>query len=138
MNDQKIAGKIHAYGCYALCLAEIGNRLVEITKEGTNTALNLAQVCLSYSTLLENGIITENLYVQNPEQLLAEIFPGHKWSVTKSDKNPGYGPVIATNNQHFVCCNDADEIIYNPLGEENNVVWRKLPIHSYRVVKLIK
>lgn len=138
MNDQKIAMKIANYGCYCLCLAEMGNRLIELTRGSSNVTLPLGQIALAYNMLLEKRIITENCYVQDPVALLQELFPGHKFSVAKETRNPGDGLVIATNNQHFVCVNDADEIVYNPLGEENNVIWQKLPIHSYRVVKLIK
>lgn len=136
--DQKVAGQIHKWGCYCLSLAEMGNRLVDIVKSNNNTRLPLAQIALSFDRLLEQGIITEMCYVNDPVRLLAELFPGHKFSVTKSTTNPGDGLVICTNSTHFLIVDAQDNIVYNPLGEENNAIWRKLPIHSYRVVKLLK
>lgn len=135
--DQEIAGRIYKYGCYCLCLAEIGNRLVGLTKSG-DTKLPLAQIALSYDRLVDSGIITENCYVNDPTRLLAELFPGHKFMVTKVDKNPGDGIIIATNSTHFTIVNDADEVIYDPLGEENTKLWLQRPIHSYRHISLLK
>lgn len=131
-NEQEIAGRIYRDGCYALCLCKMGAKLLEL--EGISP---LSQLALEYDFLVKSGIMMENCYINDAARFLQDIYPGRRFRVTKTTTNPGDGWVIATNSKHFVCVNDAGEIVYNPLGEVQNKEWYKLPVHSFRKIELV-
>lgn len=129
MKEQEIATSIGKSGCLALCYIKLAQIKLNIDDKSP-----LEMLVSYFNDLLDDGIIDEECYINNAENLIKELF-GIRVRVTKETENPKNGSVIAYNGKHFVIVDENDEIVWNSLS--NDRTWYNLPIKSYRVVKLV-
>lgn len=127
---QDVATMIGKFGCLALCYI----RLFQI-KAGCKDQISPLSLLVScYDELIQNGAITESLYVQDPVKLIYTIF-GRKVEITKSDKNTTGEWQIMNNGQHFVIGNNMGEIIWNSM--DNDTAWYKLGLKDWRIMRIL-
>lgn len=127
-HPQESALLIGKYSCLALCYIKI----IALIK-GLNVEPLLLLVT-HYDDLVKKGIMTEECFILDADKFISTIYPSVEARVSKSDTNSEQY-AICTNGQHFVIVDNKDNIIWNSL--DNDVAWKKLPIKSYRIVKIL-
>lgn len=127
---QDVATMMGKYSCLALCYI----RLFQI-KAGCKDQLSPLSLLVScYDELIQNGSITESMFVQDPAKLIYTIF-GKKVEITKSDNNTTGEWQIMNNGQHFVIGNPMGEIIWNSMN--NDTAWYKLGLKDWRIMRIL-
>lgn len=129
-HDQTIATQIGATGCLALSYIKLAQLL-----SGLDNYSPLQLLVSYYDELLQQGAMTDEMYILDPVKFIKTIFD-LKVGVCHSSTYPQSQPyAIAYNNIHFVVVDSSGDIVWNPLAN-NDVVWRRQPVKSYRVMEI--
>lgn len=130
-NDQTIATQIGATGCLALSYIKLAQLLTNVDNYSP-----LQLLVSHYDELLQQGAMTDQMYILDPVKFIKIIF-NMSVSIRHAAEYPDNLPyAIAYNNVHFVVYDKNDNIVWNPLAN-NDTVWRRHPIKSYRVMEII-
>lgn len=130
-HDQTIATQIGATGCLALSYIKLAQLLTNVDNYSP-----LQLLVSNYDELIQQGAMNDMMYILDPVKFIKIIF-NLNVSIRHSTEYPDNLPYCcAYNGQHFVVYSKSGDIVWNPLAN-NDMVWRRLPIKSYRVMEIV-
>lgn len=131
MRAQDKAVQIGKSGCLALCYIKLACML-----SGMEASDPLIHLVMSFDNLVAKGIMDSDCYINDAEKFIKET-TGLDVEVTKPTEYNSADPIIAYNNKHFVIIKGNDKnIVWNSMNNDDD--WLRLPVKSYRQVKLKK
>lgn len=129
-NDQTIATQIGATGCLALSYIKLAQLLTN-----TDNYSPLQLLVSHYDELISNGAMTDQMYILDPVKFIKIIFNKDACIRHSTEYPENLQYAIAYNNIHFVVYDKNGNIVWNPLAN-NDAIWRRHPIKSYRVMEI--
>jgi hypothetical protein len=133
--------KILKYGCYFLCLAELGNRInkaagkYDFEEEGEEAVMY--DVNIQYACYVGNGAMKSDCTILDPAFILGDL-TGKKYRFSRTITQPQYPYYIIENVKpgytHFTLCYDG--ALWDPLDPARPAAKQYKP-RSYRLLEVV-